>query len=576
LNRRQRAFIRMGNARLAVVLTAALMAWAAFAWSWFSGWWLLLPLAVFVALVIVHERVAQGQEFARRAIAYYERGLGRVDGRWMGTGSAGEQFEDASHVYADDLDIFGRGSLFELLSTARTAAGEATLAQWLKAPAAAGEVAARHEAIADLRARIQLREDLALLGEDVRAGVHAESLTAWGEAPPVRLPPGARALALAVSLATIATFVAFMAQELSFRPFAVAVLAGIALRLVLRRPVMQIAAAADTPAHDLQILALLLARLEREPFTAPRLTALKSKLDVAGSPASRRIARLERWMDYLDSSDHFVVRIIGPLVLWREQAAMGVEAWRRAAGPRIGAWISSVAELEALSSLATFAFERPTASFPELVEGGPIFDAAELRHPLMNPKICVPNDVRVGGETTLLVVSGSNMSGKSTLLRSVGLNAVLAWAGAPVTAARLRISPLAVGASIRVVDSLQDGRSRFYAEITRLRQIVDLTTGDRPALFLLDELLSGTNSHDRRVGAEAVVRALLERGAAGLVTTHDLALTEIVSSLNGRAANVHFDDRIEDGRISFDYKLKPGVVEHSNALELMRAVGLDV
>jgi DNA mismatch repair ATPase MutS len=188
----------------------------------------------------------------------------------------------------------------------------------------------------------------------------------------------------------------------------------------------------------------------------------------------------------------------------------------------------------------------------------------------------VPNDVRLGGDRRLLIVSGSNMSGKSTLLRSVGLNSALAWAGAPVTAARLRISPVAVGASIRVIDSLQDGRSRFYAEITRLRQIVDLTASGRTPLFLLDELLSGTNSHDRRVGAEAVVRALVERGAVGLITTHDLALTEVASTLDGRAMNVHFDDRIDDGRISFDYKLKPGVVEHSNALELMRAVGLDV
>jgi DNA mismatch repair ATPase MutS len=168
------------------------------------------------------------------------------------------------------------------------------------------------------------------------------------------------------------------------------------------------------------------------------------------------------------------------------------------------------------------------------------------------------------------------MSGKSTLLRAAGLNLVLAWAGGPVTAARLLTSPLAVGASIRVLDSLQEGRSRFYAEITRLRQIVTLAGGDRPALFLLDELLSGTNSHDRRIGAEAVVRGLVERGAVGLITTHDLALTGIAGTLDGAAANVHFDDHIENGRISFDYKLKPGVVEHSNALELMRAVGLDV
>ncbi len=168
------------------------------------------------------------------------------------------------------------------------------------------------------------------------------------------------------------------------------------------------------------------------------------------------------------------------------------------------------------------------------------------------------------------------MSGKSTLLRAIGLNAVLAWAGAPVTSAHLRVSRVYIGASTRANDSLADNRSRFYTEIERLRQIVDLARGGLPTLFLLDELLSGTNSHDRQIGAEAVVRGLVERGAIGLVTTHDLALAEIVERLNGRAANVHFEDQLEGGEIHFDYLLRPGVVRRSNALELMRAVGLDV
>jgi len=175
-----------------------------------------------------------------------------------------------------------------------------------------------------------------------------------------------------------------------------------------------------------------------------------------------------------------------------------------------------------------------------------------------------------------MVVSGSNMSGKSTMLRTLGVNAVLAQAGAPVRAGRLRISPLAVGASIRVSDSLQGGISRFYAEILRLRQILDETGGPLPVLFLVDEFLNGTNSHDRRIGAEALVRGLVERGAVGLITTHDLALAEIAESMDGRAANVHFEDQIEDGKIHFDYRMRPGVVRKSNAIELMRSVGLEI
>jgi hypothetical protein len=568
--------IQVGNLRLATALAAVLLALAAFAWHFISGWWLLVPLAVFIGLVIYHEQVVRRQQFAQRGIGYYERGLRRLDDRWPGTGSSGEQFDDPSHVYAEDLDLFGKGSLFELLSTARTAAGERTLAGWLLGPASTAEVRERQDAVAEMRSLVQMREDLALLGEDIRAGVHAELLAEWGAAPPVPFFPGARMAALALAIVSVGAFVGFMAHWFGLRAFVVAVILDVAAGVALRKGTAAVVAGVDTASHDLQILSLLLARLEQESFQSPYLQRLRACLAMEGLAASRRIARLQRWVEFLDSSDHLLVRIIGPALLWREQAAMGIEAWRRKTGPHVGRWITAIAELEALSSLASFSFEHPASAFPELVEDGPCFHALGLRHPLMSAKRCVPNDVELGGGQRLMIVSGSNMSGKSTLLRSVGLNAVLAWAGAPVAAQRLVLSPLAVAASIRVLDSLQDGKSRFYAEITRLRQIVELTQGNRPVLFLLDELLSGTNSHDRRIGAEALTLSLVERGAIGFITTHDLALTELTARLGPRAVNVHFEDHLDNGRISFDYKLKPGIVERSNSLELMRAVGLDV
>jgi DNA mismatch repair ATPase MutS len=189
---------------------------------------------------------------------------------------------------------------------------------------------------------------------------------------------------------------------------------------------------------------------------------------------------------------------------------------------------------------------------------------------------CVRNDIRLDEELRVLLVSGSNMSGKSTMLRTVGINTVLALAGAPVRAARLKISPLVVGATLRIQDSLMAGQSRFFAELLRGRQLVDLARGRPPLLFLLDEIFHGTNSADRRHGAEAVVCGLVQSGAIGLVTTHDLSLTHIVEVLAPRAANVHFADHIENGRMVWDYKMRPGVVQNSNAIALMRAVGLDV
>ncbi len=329
--------------------------------------------------------------------------------------------------------------------------------------------------------------------------------------------------------------------------------------------------------RDVKLLSALVHRLERERFESRKLKKLRAMLEAEGEPASRRIARLGRLVDWLDSSDHVLIRIIRPLILWQEQLAVAFERWRRVSGSQVRVWAAAVAEFEALSSFAALRFERPHWTMPELSQSPEaLFEATDLRHPLLAEALAVPNDLALDNEQRMIVVSGSNMSGKSTLLRAVGLNAVLARAGAPVAARSLRVSELQVGASIRVNDSLQDHRSRFFAEISRLRQIVDLTKGGSPVLFLLDELLSGTNSHDRRIGAAGIVRELLRANTVGLLTTHDLALANIQEDVNASVINMHFEDQMSGKEMVFDYKLKPGVVTRSNALELMRAVGLEV
>jgi DNA mismatch repair ATPase MutS len=258
------------------------------------------------------------------------------------------------------------------------------------------------------------------------------------------------------------------------------------------------------------------------------------------------------------------------------QVAFAAERWRTRHGNAVRRWVAVVGEMEALLSLASYSFEHPEDSFPEFLDGAASFEAEEIGHPLLPAAVCVRNDVNINGETRILLISGSNMSGKSTLLRSVGINVVLAMAGGPVRAKRLRMTPLQVGASIRVNDSLQEGSSRFYAEIKRLREILDFAGNKPHLLFLLDELLQGTNSNDRRIGSEGIVKALVDRGAVGMVSTHDLALTNIGGVLGGHLRNVHFQDELSNGKITFDYVLRDGVVTKSNGLELMRSIGLDV
>ncbi len=371
-------------------------------------------------------------------------------------------------------------------------------------------------------------------------------------------------------------------------PFAVCLATQLTLAGWLAGPVSRVLAAVERRSRDLALLANVLARLERAAFTSPRLASLRAALDTppqsladslaAGThvPPSQRIAQLGNLLDLLDSRRNQLFAPLAYLLLWGTQMACAIEKWRRVAGPAVGRWLAVVGEFEALCALAAYAYENPNDPFPEVVPTGPCYDGEGLAHPLMPAGKCVPNDLHLGEDLRVLVVSGSNMSGKSTFLRTVGINAVLALAGAPVRARRLRLSPLAVGATLRIQDSLQAGRSRFYAEILRVRQVVDLTRGPIPLLFLLDEIFAGTNSHDRRIGAECVVQGLVRAGAIGLVTTHDLSLTHIAEQLGSRGANVHFADHFENGVMTFDYRLQSGVVRHSNALALMRAVGLEV
>ncbi|MGH9630304.1 MAG: MutS-related protein, partial [Bryobacteraceae bacterium] len=520
--------------------------------------------------------VARSHSREKRAIAFYERGIARLDDRWAGSGETGDRFRDPAHPYAEDLDLFGQGSAFQLISSARTAVGEGVLAGWLMQPSSRKDVELRQQAVNELQSRLDLREDLALMGGDVQAGIHPDSLIRWGNHPPLSFPAGARIIAAVFTACTVVSFSGYMLQMWELRPFLIIVLVQSLFALVLRQKVLRVLQSVEVPARDLALLSLVLGRFEKESFQSERLVRLRAQLETRGVPPSRRIASLRRLIDLHDSSRNQAFVLFARFLLWSSHFAMAIEDWRRKSGPEIGPWLNAIGELEALSSLAGYAAEHPDDPFPEFAEEQPLFSAEGIGHPLLSSRTVVRNDVRLDRDLRLLLISGSNMSGKSTLLRAVGLNSVLAWAGAPVRARRVVVSPLSIGASIRVQDSLQDGKSRFYTEITRLRQIVDLSSGERPLLFLLDELLSGTNSHDRRIGAEAVVRNLVERGALGLVTTHDLALASITETLEPCAANVHFEDHIEDGRIVFDYKMRPGVVHKSNALELMRSIGLDV
>ena len=569
---------RISYGRLIAVASIAVCTWLALfheGAGHLPAWSIAVPVAGFIALAIWHDRVLRRAAQLARAIAFYDDGIARLEDRWHASGETGVRFLNEDHLYARDLDIFGPGSLFQLLSRARTGLGEDRLAQWLSATAPLPAVRLRQEAIVELRDEIDFREALATLGGGSR-DIDTTALIAWASAPAGPENVWLRSAAVALAIAIFATGV-WWVRGGPISPLLVVVMLKMALTRPSRQRVAQVIRGVEAPLRQLDVLADTLALIERAPFRSARLEQIRSEVMSHGVLPSLAIRRLERLAAMLDWRRNAIFAPISAAISWPLHLASAIESWRREFGEKVLAWLSAVAEYEALSSLACYAYERPDDPFPEFVETGPArFEATNLGHPLVPAARMVRNDVMLTDDVRLLIVSGSNMSGKSTLLRTVGVNVVLGMAGAPVRAARLSMTPLAIGATLLVNDSLQAGRSRFFAEISRIRAIADLTDGKPEPIFLLDELFQGTNSHDRRIGAEALLVSLIDRGAIGLTTTHDLALTAIAAPSQGRIVNVHFEDHLRDGELVFDYLMKPGPVTHSNALALMKAVGLPI
>lgn len=569
---------RLATLRGGVFLAALILTGFVLLGDGLAAGWLLVPAVVFTGLVVVHARVIRQLHHAKRAVTYYERALDRLSDRWHGVGVSGDRYADPGHPYSSDLDIFGRGSLFQLLCGSRTRIGEDTLAAWLSRPADPDIIQARQKSVRELRDQIDFREDQSLLDAEVHDELDQNRLRVWAAATPQPVPGWQRATGSALGVLAVVTVTAWIAG-FGLWPFLAVLCVETLFYAGLLSRIRTVAASADAAGSGLAILSNVLALLEQQQFQSSLLAGLRASLNTGGHPPSWQITRLRNLIQSLNNclQNQFfgpVAFVLGiPL-----HVVHRVEQWRKQIGPHIPEWLDAVGQTEALSSLAGYSFEHPEDPFPEILEDSdtPVFDGEDIGHPLIPAERCIRNSLTLGPDMRLIMVSGSNMSGKSTLLRTVGINTVLALCGAPVRARRLSLTPLQTGTAMRVHDSLQDGASLFYSEISRVKRIVELAGQSPPLLFLLDELLAGTNSHDRRVGADAIIRQLVDQGAIGLVTTHDLALTGIVNTLKHPGGNVHLEDHLINGQMYFDYRIRPGVVRKSNALELMRMVGLEV
>ncbi|MFN7952477.1 MAG: DNA mismatch repair protein MutS [bacterium] len=584
----ERQDARFANVRLAIV-TAALAAGIA-GLALRPAWMALLPVAVvaFVVTAFRHADLLRALERARRAVTFHERRRALVVGEWAGTGASGDRFRAERHDYAADLDLFGSGSLFELVCAARTWLGEETCARWLLAPAQPATIHERQAAARELVTRLEVREALWVAASPEVRDLDPAALVRWAAAPPrIANPRRLRAAALAISACTILA----LALRFSGHPWgpfllAPAALIHVAFLLRTQRAAQQITEAIDRVEPALAAAHESLSVIERDDFTSDGLRAARRRLEpraTAAHGASESVRRLHRIADWIDNlHDFYLAAFVAPVVFWRLHSALALEEWRAANGGCLGDWLATLGEVETLAGFAAVAESHPSWAWPEVHARDadsrvpPRIEARDLGHPLLAPARRVANDLELGPPPSrqLWMVSGSNMSGKSTWLRSIGSATVMALAGAPVCARSMRLERVKVVTSLRVVDSLSEGASHFLAEVKRLKRALDLAEQDAATLFLFDEILHGTNSRERTVGARALVDRLVGCGAVGLVTTHDLALVTLADELGERAANVHFADQVEDGRMLFDYRLRAGVLTSTNALAVMRSVGI--
>ncbi len=539
-------------------------------------WWPGLSFPLIVASGRFYRRSRQSRYRISRLEQFYRRSVGRIQGNWAGSGAIGDEFSNPAHVYSSDLDVFGEGSLFELLCTVRTANGKRGLADCLLTVPPVEEILSRQEAVRELRGRTDLREQIALLGKFEFLESKWETFAEWLDSPPFPFNRWIRATAFITSALVAVIFLGGMSGLIAWNTVAAWMIPlaafHAAVGLFYRARVNESTAWLRPVSAETQVLRDGLRLLERTPFQSARLRGIADRV----RNSSRSVRNLERLLNALNERNKEWFYAPSLFLLVGTQLCMAIENWRIENGAALRSWLGAWAEFEALSALANYAYENPDNTFPVFSADDTAFEADSLGHPLLPLESCVPNDVRLNGDCRFLVVSGSNMSGKSTLLRGIGLNAVLAFAGAPVRAQALRLSRLSVCASLSVVDSLLNGKSKFLAEMDRLRQTLEAAVEGTPVLFLIDEILSGTNSNDRRIASEAVVRALIDRGAIGALSTHDLALSEIAELEELRGTNVHTGSGDGAGPLDFDYLLKPGVSSDTNALAIARMAGVPI
>ncbi|WP_407312376.1 MutS-related protein [Desulfosporosinus sp. SB140] len=571
---------RLSNLRLLTFLIGAVMA-VVFYMQEKSAWAygiLLLTVVAFIALVFWHQTLKTKQTYLHVLYENYDQALKRLVGEWKLFSDQGEDFKNPEHPYAEDLDIFGIGSLYQWITTAKTFRGRETLREILIHPPEDYEVIKKRQvAILELSKNLAWRQRFLAEARLAKRPMRSPAgIIDWAKTyDPIYLRRDVLILARALPLVTI-TFLLlyFFTATVSywFPLLGLLIQAGILLIGKQRGKTLN---AVYEFKETIRIYEKMLERFEKRSFHSDYLQTLKRNLwDRDGRAAFEQIRKLSGLADLIANRGNAMFLIVNIVTLWDIQCMISLEAWKEKSGRSLGQWIDTIAELEALNSLAIIAADHPEWSLPVIIPETPGVMAVEMGHPLLKNPVC--NDLSMDKDSGVLLITGSNMSGKSTLLRTVGINLVMAYAGVPVCAKVFRCSIQQLFTCMRVRDNLEENISSFYAELLRIKRIVEASKQEKRIFFLLDEIFKGTNSEDRHAGARVLIRQLSKAGAMGMVSTHDLELGDLERETNRNIRNYHFREFYQNGQIHFDYKLRPGISTTRNAMYLIKMAGIDV